>query len=185
MMQLKSAGNLEQALSIMVKASAISTADASKLTALVKTQSDDSDADAGAPAAEVYESHSGGIVDTLNGLLEKAEGQLDAATKAETAAKNKYDLLKQALTDEIKYANKDMDEQKKGLAEAGEVKAAAEGDLAVTSKALAEDIRALADLHTDCMTKAEDFEVETKSRGEELKALAEAKKVISEATGGA
>merc|ERR1719386_613963 len=35
------------------------------------------------------------------------------------------------------------------------------------------------------MTRAEDFEAATKSRGEELHALAEAKKVISEATGGA
>jgi len=185
MMQLKTAANLEQALSIMVKASAISTADASKLTALVQTRSDDSDSDAGAPDAEVYESKSGGIVDTLNGLLEKAEGQLDAATKAETQAKNEYDLKKQALTDEIKYADKDMDAAKKGLAESGETKAAAEGDLSVTTKALNEDITALAGLHQDCMTKAEDFEAETTSRGEELKALAMAKKAVKDNTGGA
>merc|ERR1719201_853102 len=183
MMQLKSASNLEQALDVMVRASAISQADSSRLTALVQTQSDDSDM--GAPDAEVYESKSGGIVDTLNGLLEKAQGQLDSATKAETAAKNKFDLLKQSLLDEIKYANKDMDETKKALAEAGEIKAAAEGDLAVTQKALAEDIKALGDLHTDCMTKAQDFEAETTSRGEELKALAMAKKAVKENTGGA
>merc|ERR1719333_854370 len=184
-MQLKSAGNLEQALNVMVQASAISQADGTRLAALVQTQSDDSDSDAGAPAAEVYESKSGAIVDTLNGLLEKAEGQLDAATKAETAAKNKFDLLKQSLLDEIKYANKDMDDTKKALAESGEIKAAAEGDLAVTQKALAEDIAALANLHTDCMTKAQDFEAETTSRGEELKALAMAKKAVKDNTGGA
>jgi chromosome segregation ATPase len=185
MMQLKSANNLEQALDVMVKASAISQADGSRLAALVQTQSDDSDSDMGAPAAEVYESKSGGIVDTLNGLLEKAQGQLDAATKAETSARNEYDLLKQSLEDEIKYANKDMDDTKKALAESGEIKAAAEGDLAVTQKALAEDIKALGDLHSDCMTKAQDFEAETTSRGEELKALAMAKKAVKDNTGGA
>jgi len=121
----------------------------------------------------------------LNGLLEKAEGQLDSATKAETSAKNKFDLLKQSLEDEIKYANKDMDDTKKALAESGEIKAAAEGDLAVTQKALAEDVAALGDLHTDCMTKAQDFEAETTSRGEELKALAMAKAAVKENTGGA
>merc|ERR1719379_488831 len=42
----------------------------------------------------------------------------------------------------------------------------------------------LADLHADCMQKAQDFEMEVKSRAEELKALAEAKKVIKESTGG-
>jgi chromosome segregation ATPase len=78
-----------------------------------------------------------------------------------------------------------MDAAKKARGAAGETKATAEGDLAVTSKDLAEDIKSLAELHHDCMTKANEFEEETKSRGEELHALAEAKKVISEATGGA
>merc|ERR1719439_243952 len=78
-----------------------------------------------------------------------------------------------------------MDAAKKSLAESGETKAAAEGDLAVTTKALNEDITALAGLHQDCMTKAEDFEAETTSRGEELKALAMAKKAVKDNTGGA
>jgi len=43
-------------------------------------------------------------------------------------------------------------------------------------------VKALADLHHNCMTKASDFEAETTSRGEELKALATAKKIIIEAT---
>merc|ERR1719482_2213136 len=185
MMQLKSASNLEQALDVMVKSSAISSADSQRLMAMVQTSSDDADSETGAPAAAAYENQSGGIVDTMNGLLEKAEGQLDEATKEETGAKNKFDLLKQSLTDEIKYANKDMDETKKGLAESNEAKAAAEGDLKVTSKDLAEDVTALGDLHQDCMTKAQDFEAETTSRGEELKALAMAKKAVKDNTGGA
>merc|ERR1719471_1265447 len=63
--------------------------------------------------------------------------------------------------------------------------AVATGDLDVTSKDLAEDINSLANLHQECMTKAQDFEAETKSRGEELAALAKAKEIIIEATGGA
>jgi len=94
-------------------------------------------------------------------------------------------MLKQGLTDEIKFANKDMDESKKELAESGEIKAAADGDLAVTSKTLAEDMASLADLHNNCMTKAQDFEAETTSRGEELKAIAMAKKAVVENTAGA
>merc|ERR1719217_952749 len=74
---------------------------------------------------------------------------------------------------------------KKSLGASEEAKAAAEGDLAVTTKDLDEDVKALATLHQDCMTGAEDFEAETKSRGEELKALATAKKIIKEATSGA
>merc|ERR1719237_543418 len=60
-----------------------------------------------------------------------------------------------------------------------------QGDLAVTSKDLKEDEDTLADLHHNCMTRAEDFEAEVKSRDEELKAIAEAKRILKETTGGA
>merc|ERR1719392_214862 len=78
-----------------------------------------------------------------------------------------------------------MDKAKKGLAASQEGKAVAEGDLDVTSKDLAEDVKTKATLHQDCMNAAEEFELATKSRGEELKALATAKKVIKESTSGA
>merc|ERR1719498_1753560 len=94
-------------------------------------------------------------------------------------------MLKQGLEDEIKFANKEMDEAKQSKSASSEAKATAEGDLDVTSKDLAEDIKTLAELHHNCMTKANDYEAETKSRGEELKALATAKKIIKETTGGA
>merc|ERR1719262_242576 len=185
MLQLKSATSITQALSVMVQASVLSSADASRLTALVQTEQSDSDSDTGAPAAAVYEGHSDGIIGTLEGLTEKAEGQLDKARKAESTAIQNYQMLKQSLTDEIEFANKDMDKAKKNLAESQEGKANAEGDLKATSKDLAEDINTKSTLHQDCMNAAEEFELTTKSRGEELNALATAKKVIVEATGGA
>merc|ERR1719263_323678 len=186
MLQLKSATSLTDALSVMVQSAALSSADASRLTALVQTDNSDSDEqEPGAPASQVYEGHSDGIIGTLEGLTEKAEGQLDKARKTETTNLQNYQMLKQSLTDEIKFANKDMDKAKKGLAESQEKKAVADGDLEVTSKDLAEDVKAKATLHQDCMNAAEEFELETKSRGEELNALATAKKIIKESTGGA
>merc|ERR1719324_1926071 len=94
-------------------------------------------------------------------------------------------MLAQSLKDEIRYGTKDMDKAKKDLASSAQNKATAEGDLAVTSKDLDEDISTLSTLHQDCMKGAEDFEAEMKSRGEELKALSTAKKVIADATSGA
>jgi len=184
MMQLKNAGSMAQTFQVMVQASLIEVSDASKLTAFVQNsqkESDDDD-DAGAPAAEVYKGSSGGVLDTMQDLLGKAEDQLSAIRKKETDEKNNFALLEQSLKDAIKFAEKDLDEAKKGIAVATEKKATAEGDLKVTSKDLAEDIKAKAELHHDCMTKASEFESETKSRGEELKALATAKKIIKEAT---
>merc|ERR1719484_139890 len=179
MLQLKSASSVTE------QASVLSSADASRLTALVQTEQGDSDSDMGAPAAQVYEGHSDGIIGTLEGLTEKAEGQLDKARKTEATAVQNYQMLKQSLTDSIKFANKDMDKAKKDLAESQEKRAGAEGDLEVTSKDLAEDIKTKSTLHQDCMNAAEEFELSTKSRGEELNALATAKKIIKESTGGA
>merc|ERR1719335_639999 len=170
MLQVQGAKSVTDALSVMVQASVLSSADASRLTALVQTSQEDQDSDSelGAPAAAVYEGHSDGIIGTLEGLTEKAEGQLDKARKTETSSLQNYQMLKQSLTDEIEFAEKDMDKAKKNLAESQEKKSVAEGDLDVTSKDLAEDIKTKSTLHQDCMAAAEEFEMATKSRGEEL-----------------
>ena len=60
-------------------------------------------------------SSSGGIIDTLNGLLEKGETQLNTATETETTNKNNFDQLKQSLTDEINFANKLVENDQKML----------------------------------------------------------------------
>merc|ERR1719247_1625941 len=126
------------AMEAMVRASVLSSADASRLSALVQTsqESQDTDGDAavGAPDPAAYKSHSDGIIGTLEDLLEKAEAQLEKAQKTETSNRNNYEMLKQSLEDEIKFANKDMAEAKAGLAASEEGKATAEGDLAVTKK---------------------------------------------------
>lgn len=175
----------------MVDAAAISSADAGRLTAFVQSSqaaaSDDEDLDAelGAPAAAIYGGHSGDIIETLQSLLDKAEEQLNSCRSKETSDKHNFEMLKQSLEDELKFANKDLDEAKKSLAASGEAKSTAEGDLAMASKELASDEDTKAGLHSSCMARAEDFEAEVKSRDEELKALAEAKKVLSETTSGA
>merc|ERR1719377_515499 len=63
MMQLKSASSVAEALSVMVEATSLSSADASKLAALV--QSSEQDEELGAPAAANFKSSSGGVVGTL------------------------------------------------------------------------------------------------------------------------
>jgi len=189
MMQIKNAKSLAEALGTMVQASMVSMADGDRLTALLQgsqaQESESSDDSTGAPAAAVYEGHSGGILDVLGGLSETAQTQLDDARKKETTAIHNFEQLKQSLEDNIKFANEETAAAKKGLAKSGESKAGAEGDLGVTAKDLATDTKSLSDLHHNCMKKAQEFETETKSRGEELEALAMAKKIISETTGGA
>merc|ERR1719487_2356074 len=185
LMQVKNAKNVAEAFCLMVDASVLSTADASRLTALVQSQNSDGDADAGAPDAAVYVSHSGSIVDTIEGLKEKAEEQLGDARKKESTASHNFAMLRQSLEDEIKFSNKELADTKKAIAAATESKAVAEGDLAVTSKDLSGDESELADTKADCASKTADFEAAVASRADELKALGEAKKVVSDMTGGA
>merc|ERR1719410_3264656 len=185
MMQLKNAGSLEKTLRLLVEASSLTSADANGIAALVQTQQASDDGDMGAPDPAVYKGQSGGIIDTLGDLLEKAEGQLNELRNKETANLHEFQALKQSLEDKIKYETKEMAEAKQGIAASNEKKATAEGDLDATSKNLAEDISALAELHHECLSKAQDYEAETKSRGEELDAIATAKKVIQETTAGA
>merc|ERR1719473_1503528 len=70
-------------LSAVIDAAAFTTSDRSKLMALVQSSSDDEDSDAGAPAPDAYKSKSGGIVDVLNDMKEKAEGELSELRKVE------------------------------------------------------------------------------------------------------
>merc|ERR1719181_2330234 len=105
--------------------------------ALLQSQSDDDDLDTGAPAAAVYESKSGGIVDVLADMKDKAESELDELRKAEGNAKHNFNMLKQSLEDQIAADSTDLDQEKAAKATSEETKATAEGDLAITNKDLA------------------------------------------------
>jgi len=182
MMQLQKAGNVVTALSAMVQAQSLSAADGQKLTALVQSSQSSDDEELGAPDPSVFESSSGGVVGVLNDLLDKAQTELEGARQKEQSDLNNFEMLKQSLTDEINFANKEMGEAKQSKSGSEESKATASGDLDVTTTDLNNDLSELGNLHHECMTKAQEFETETTSRGEELKALATAKKIIIEAT---
>merc|ERR1719214_416427 len=129
------------------------------------------DAELGAPAPDAYKSHSGGIVDVLEDMKEKAEGELSEARKAEMNAKHNYDMLKQSLVDEIAAAEHEKSEAETSKSEADATKATAEGDLAVNTKEIEEISGALKTVSGDCMTAASDHEVSVNGRSAELAAL--------------
>merc|ERR1719272_2580552 len=149
------------------------------------SDSDNDDAELGAPAPDAYKSKSGGIVDTLTDMKDKAEAELSEARKAESNSQHNYDMLKQGLSDEIAAANHEKKEAEDDKAEAAGIQATSEGDLAVTNKDLADAQAALQTVGTDCMEKASDHSVSTQGRADELKALATAKKTIQASTSGA
>jgi hypothetical protein len=187
---------LIQSLSTVIDAAAIMGSDKKRILALVQSEHKASDteqqkADAeeallsGAPAPDAYKSHSGGIVDVLEDLKDKAETELSDTRKAETNAAHNYKMLKTSLEDSIAAETKDLGEEKAAKAAAEELKATSEGDLAITAKDLAEAEEALATAQSTCMTVAADHEATVTARKEELAVIAKAKEILSSTTAGA
>jgi len=174
-------------LSTIVDAAGLSSSDQHRLTALVQSQqsSSDDDSELGAPAAASYTSKSGGIVDTLEDLKEKADTELAEMRKAESDAKHNFEMLKQSLSDQLDADNKDLDSEKTDKAAAQEDKATAEGDLSVTSGALTNAQGELETANKNCMQVAADHGATVASRNEELKVIAEATQIVKDSTGGA
>merc|ERR1712129_405859 len=159
--------NVLQTLSLVADAAAFSVTDKDRLLALAQT--DQGDEEFGAPAAAAYKSQSGGIVEVLEDMKEKAESQLAELRKAEETSKHNYEMLKQSLEAQIAADKKDMKEEKTGKAEAEEAKAEAEGDLEVPTKELANAEETLATSRSTCMKVGADHEMTVKAREEELK----------------
>lgn len=181
---------LTQALSAIVDASFINSADAGGLAAFMQSSEDETDGDSQLDAAS--ESYTGGqirgsesILDTLESLLEKAQASLQDVRSKESSENQNFLRFKGSLERKLAVGTKELNDVKKEKAAAAQARAEAEGDLEHLGKDLNEDKQALGALHHECMTRASDFEDETKSRDAELKALAAAKNALQEMSGGA
>jgi len=93
---------LMQTLDTVMDAASFAAVDKQKLTALVQTQdnSDDDDDDTGAPAASSYKSQSGGIVDVLADMKDKASNELADLRKAESKSAHSFKMLQQSIEDQ-------------------------------------------------------------------------------------
>ena len=124
-----SMAEITSVLQTVMAASSVNSGDKAKVQALLQSSSDDSlslDQPGGAPDAAAYESHSGGILETLEDMLDKAEAQQSEGQKAEMNAKHNFDMLAQKLKDAIEHEGKELDGAKKDKSEASEAKATAE-----------------------------------------------------------
>ena len=126
--------SLVSALSAIVDAASFSSADHKRLTAFVQAQQTADDEELGAPAAAAYKNKSGGLVDVLEDLKEKAEEQLAALRSTESTAQHNFEMTKQSLEDEIAADTKTMDKEKATKSATEETKATATGDLEICVK---------------------------------------------------
>merc|ERR1719335_1420241 len=133
-------------LSKIIEANWVSKQDKAAVQALLQAGSSDSDEDLSLnPQASTsnYDSHGGGILDTLTDMKTKAESTLSDARTAEMKAQHSYEMLKRSLEMELSTMEKRMSEattEKSGLEE---VKASAE-EQATRQKDAAGELAAIA-----------------------------------------
>jgi DNA repair exonuclease SbcCD ATPase subunit len=147
---------------------------------LLQTQDSDEDLSLQPQATtSSYSSSSGGIVDTLVDMGEKAEASLSSTRKDEMEAAHAFALLKQSLEDEISVAKKQLSQATLQKSSTEEELHAAEEDLATTKKVLADDESYLAELKESCSAKATAWSIRQKDAGEETAAIEKAKEILS------
>jgi len=172
-----------QIFSTLSDAAAFPTSDRQKLLALVQSQQGDEEL--AAPASDVYSSKSGGIIDVLTDMKDKAENQLADLRKGEQQARYVFNQLVAALKAQQAADEKDKKNEEEDKVEAEHDSAEAEEDLEGTRKVLDVHSEAYRKTKAQCMQTASDHEAGVKSRAEEMKVLKEATKILQETTSGA
>merc|ERR1719230_137727 len=139
----------------------------------------------GVPEANAYEFQSGGVVAILEKLRLKFQDQRLQLEKEELNAKHNYEMLMQALTDDIKRGKKVVAEKTARRSQRKEDAAVAKGDKETTEAQKAEDEKKLSDTIAECNAKSVEFEQNQIVRAEEIKVIEQAIGILqSEAVSG-
>lgn len=149
---------------------------------LAALQEESSQRDDGAPDVAAYEFQSGGLIEMMNGLLDKFEKQLAEVESRETNAAQAFDLNKIQLTDLIDHSQKNRDEKAATKADLSAKSAEAKGELARTKESKAADEKMLAEMLSIHDQKTEVFKANQEVRKLELEALNKAIEIISSPT---
>lgn len=132
-----------------------------------------------APQPHTYEFQSGGVVEMVEGMLDKFEDQRVDLEKDESKAQHAYDLLVQRLAAEAEQSKKDKAHKMQSKAKRSEAEATMQGDLEDTTKELDSDTKYRDDLKATCEKKASAFTERQRARKEEIEAIDKAIGIIS------
>jgi len=126
-----------------------------------------------------YESRSGGILDAIEKLQEKAAQNLSALKEKEMDAKHAYEMLAQDLTNQIQMKEEALSNAKMYKEEAAANAGAAGGQLQTVKDGLAADSAALANSKVSCQRNAEEWSARKASAEEEQVVLAKAIDILT------
>merc|ERR1719327_1578737 len=127
---------------------------------------------------EDYTFHSGGIIDTLNGLLKEFEERLATLEKEEEAAQASFDEAAKSKREEIETAKSTLETREEQLAD-NESTTAEKEEMLTEETALLHDDRAyLKDLTGQCEERAKEWDQRTTARAGELEAVSKALEIL-------
>eukprot|EP00930_Biecheleria_cincta_P031246 TRINITY_DN216_c0_g2_i2.p1 TRINITY_DN216_c0_g2~~TRINITY_DN216_c0_g2_i2.p1 ORF type:complete len:680 (-),score=242.42 TRINITY_DN216_c0_g2_i2:116-2155(-) len=132
-----------------------------------------------APQPKTYEFQSGGVVEMVEGLLDKFEDQRVELEREESKSQHAYELLAQRLAAQVEQSKKDKGEKTEFKAKQSEVKANAQGELEETTEGRSSDTKYKDDLKATCTKKASAFDARQKMRNEEIEAIDKAQEIIA------
>lgn len=170
--------NVVKALSAIVESSWVDPKQASKVKAFLEA---DDELTLKQPQAvtKAYESKSGGIVETIQDMKDKASDNLNSLRREETAAKHSFEMLAQSLNDAIANLEKTIAEATSGKGATEEAKGKAEGDLAKTQEVKAADEAYKKKMESSCAAKDAEWKQRQASAADEMAAIEKAKEILS------
>jgi len=154
------------------------------LQGLMQTQvvaGDDSDLKLKQPQATVtaYESKSGGIVEQISDMKEKAEETLSGARNTEMKEAHNHDMMVQSLTDAIGVLKEKTAVAKSTSASTTQEKGKATAELAETKSTKAADVAYLDSLTAECKETSEAWAARQKQATEEMAVIEKAKALLA------
>merc|ERR1719331_2059559 len=128
-----------------------------------------------------YDFHSGGIIETLEGLLGTFRERKTTLESDNETAESDYNIAMQAKLDQLKQAQESLENKQKEKTETTEEIATSQADLTETTAMLNDDRVYLKDLTEKCETKAKLWDQRSQMRADELAALTQALGVLESA----
>lgn len=173
------------AISKILDASWVSTKSKKALKGFMQTQQgegEDSDLELNQPQAKVsaYESKSGGIVEQVQDMKEKAEETLSGLRNAEMKEAHNHNMMDQSLTDAMNNIKDKLSNAKSSIATLTEENGKAKGELEETSKTKKSDSLYLGTLTSECTETRENWAGRQASAKEEMDVIEKAKSILSD-----
>merc|ERR1719316_334228 len=136
------------------------------------------------PAAPVYESQAGGVVELMKDLAKKLVSEKTVLEQQEIKSVGAFNMIAQTLNDQIASMTATRDKKLSDKQTAEKDSAQAAGQKVDTENAKAADSEYLKELKADCAEKAKEFEAKQKLRAGELEALNKAIQIMAGAAVG-